>query len=186
MAEFEFGEPGNIVRGRLVNYRTGAAFEFAYNPNNVSEPHVANLSTDDTPGQSDGIVRFASGKTREIRFTLKLSGERRLRMFGASVINDADPIEIPENSYSIRGELAFLESFTFPTDPEDGGDGAPDLVVFTFGPRWPGVLCVVQKVEAKNLEYAPDLDPTDADVEIVLMRKVDKNRFSNTIWRGAL
>lgn len=183
MAEFTFSQ-NRVKRMRLVNYRTGDGLEFSFNPKEVSEDFVANISVDDTPGQSDGIVRFASGKAKEIKFTLKLSGERRIRMFGDRFGNEADPILIPEGSYSVRGEIAFITQFVFPTDPEDGGDGASDLVVFTAGPQWPGVLCAMKSSPLKAQEFDEDLDVTDAEIDIVLIRKVDRNRFSNTIWRG--
>jgi hypothetical protein len=167
-------------RGRLTNYRTAAFIDFLYNPSNIKDKKGVNLSEDAIPGYSDPLIRFASGKTNIISFTLDIDGESSRRFRG----NPFPAVDATtDDSFTIEGELAFYEQFMFPTNPDDNGaDGAPDRAVLTFGPRFPGVLCAVDDVDFDIVEFGRSLEPTKAKVHIVLKRLVFGTRFANTIW----
>lgn len=186
-------------RGRLTNARTGDSLVFAINPNTITMKNGSNLAKDSTPGSSHKLIRWMSGKDRSISFTLNLHGEIQLR-FGIKLNNGNDPApggqpkangsrnEIVEDpaSYSIDSYVKFLESLTYPIDPEDqpglGGTGC-DIVLFSFGPSIRAVPCVVEDITTKLTEFDPQLNPVQATVDISLERYVTETVFSHEIWR---
>lgn len=178
---------GKVRRGRITNYRTGNFVEFHHNPNRITKKKGTTLSVDQLPGQSDPLVRFASGNLETIDFVLDLCGESRLRRFGAQLFNGAVPefpIEDADESYSVAGEIEFWESFQHPVDPAIAAArfAEPDQVVFTFGRMFQGVLCAVQDLEVEPFEFDPELSPTKAQVKVKLARIVTKQRFADSIW----
>lgn len=191
-----------VKRGRFTNYRTGVFIEFLYNPDRITDRKGVNLIVDPIPGQSDALVRFASGRENNISFTLKLCGESSLRRRGINFLNGAvaeKPVSVATTTYSIAGEIEWFRSFEHPVDPElplraafstsssrlksDDRFGGPDLVVFTFGRLYQGVLCAVESVDVDIHEFSPELDPTKADLSIALKRVVTENRFAHTIYQ---
>lgn len=179
----DFTSP-KVKRGRFTNYRTHAFVEFLYNPTTIKEKPGVNLSSDDIPGASDPLLRFASGKGRPIAFDVQLCGESSLRRRGSNMINAAHNEDAVngDGGYSIAAEIEFFEQFTYPTDPALGGTGAPDLVVFTFGRRYRGILCTMEDLDIDVFEFDPDLNPTRANLSVSLKRYVTRTIFSNEIY----
>lgn len=193
--------PPKVQRGGLTNYRTNIGVPFLYNPAAIEEKKGVTWAEDPVPGTSDPLLRFASGKASVISFQLELCGESSIRRRGVQIINyasaqdenyvaselaraSADPLgDGPQPSYSVDGEIEFFESFQFPTDPAEGGSGAPDLAVFTFGRRYPGVLVVVEDVAVNLTEFTPNLLTSRATLGITLKRYVIGSRTSSQYWR---
>lgn len=176
---------GKVERGRITNYRTTEFLEFTYNPHTIHSKGGSNLAEDAIPGFSDPLIRWASGKTKTISFSLELSGEGTLRRSGVPFRNYAEGQSDEIDSFSVNGEIAFLQSFTYPTDPAlPGGSAAPDLLIFRFGPRYPGVLCVMESADDEIIEWSPKLEPVRAKVQITLKRIQNTNQYANTIWQG--
>lgn len=183
--KYDFTIP-KVVRGRFTNVRTFESMEFAINPTKIKEKKGANLIEDPLPGQSDPLVRWASGKTSAITIQLELDAEMTYRRFAARHANYASDGEAVPEVWTVDGEIAFIEQFQFPVGDEDGVGGeafGPDLIAFTFGPRYPGVVCALDDLDIDIEEWTPDLRPTKAKLNIVLKRQVTTNRFSNTIFR---
>jgi hypothetical protein len=196
-------------RGRLTNARTGDSLVFAINPNTINMKSGSNLAKDAIPGSSHKLVRWMSGKDRSISFTLALHGEIQLR-FGMKLNNGNDPapggqpkattgtrasvtygadgqaVDSDPASYSIDSYIKFLESFTFPVDPEDqpgnGGVGC-DIVLFSFGPSLRSVPCIVEDLSIKLIEFDQQLNPVQATVDVSLERYVTETVFSHEVWR---
>lgn len=169
------------VKGMLTNMRTGENLTFGINPSEIDYEHSANVSEDAIPGFSDPLLRFASGKTKVIKFKLQLSGEMRLRYGVQQFPNGADGSTGGTN-YSIKGELDFLEAACSPTDPAAGGDGGLDRFAFTFGSKFPSVAVFVCDAPSKLKRFDSQLNPTEADVNLVLKRVQDQSVYASRIW----
>jgi hypothetical protein len=181
MAISFYGGP-KIVKGQLSNYRTGDSYTFTMNPESISAPFSANVSEDNIPGFSDPLVRFASGKVKDLKFKLKLSGEMRLRQYQRQFANGADG-STGLGDFNIKGEVDFLEAACSPTDPSLGGDGGLDRFVFTFGSRHPGVVVFVTSADVEEKRWDYQLNLTEAEVSITLKRIQDESVYASDIWR---
>ncbi len=174
-----------VKRGRLTNFRTGNYVTFLYNPTSLSETKGNNLSEDAIPGFSDPLIRFASGKARVVTFSLEIDGESRIRRSGVNLLNGARPEPI-ENAlgFSIAGEIEFFQSLEYPVDPSlPGSDGGPDKVVFTLGPMYDGVLCVVEQVPVTITEWDPELNPTRATLNLTLKAINIPQQYAHHVWK---
>ena len=173
----------NVVRGKLSNLRTGNFVTFVYNPSALQDRKGNNYSEEAIPGHSDPIIRWASGKSRELSFTLELCGVSRILRTGVNLGNGAASNEIDPKGFSIQGELEFFQSLEHPTDPKlAGSDGGPDRVVFTMGPMYAGRVCVLTDLSTNVIEWDPDLRPVRATVQFTLKEISDKSRYANTVW----
>lgn len=179
----DFTGPSGPKKGRLTNFRTGDFLEFLYNPTSYKEKAGANHAEDTIPGSSDVLLRWMSGKARTLQFSLSLCGESRLRFSKVNLINQARGDSIDRATrFGVEGEIEFFESFSYPVDPADGGDGGCDKVVFTFGRRHQGTLCVLDEIEIEPTEFTPELDISRATVSFSLKRYTTKTTYSNKIF----
>lgn len=187
----DFRNP-KIRRARFSNYRTGLSQEVMYNPTKIKENKGANLIITPIPGLADPMVDWASGKVSSIAMKLRFDGEIRLHRRGqpgAQLLNGAKGIaEIPLDrageTYSIAGEIEFFEQFDFPVQQgmASGQRGEPDLLVFTWGRRYQGVLCQMQNLSIDIYEWSPAGDPVKAELTFALVRKVLTSRWSHDVW----
>ncbi len=174
----------NVVRGKLANLRTGNFLTFVYNPRTLQDRKGNNYSEEYTPGHSDPIFRWASGKARELSFTLELCGVSRILRSGVNLGNGAASNDIDPLGFSIQGELEFFQSFEQPTDPRlPGSDGGPDRVVFTMGPMYAGRVCILSDLLVNTLEWDPDIRPVRAVVQFSLKQvNFGESQYANTVW----
>lgn len=185
-----------VARGRITNARTLNFIDFMLNPDTIREKKGSNFSEDAIPGMSDPKQGWNSGKVSLISFQLKLDGDISLRQRGVNLLNGAEasvPLSEATTTLSVAAEIAFFESFQFPVDPGlpfasgagfAGGrrTGGPDKVVFTFGQRYPGVLCWLDVEDIELQVFTPELAPTVATLSLTLRRISDKTRYANSIW----
>lgn len=193
---------GKVQRGRLTNLRTGEGMSFALNPSTIRLAGGSHIAEDAIPGFSDPLLRWMSGKTKTISFTLFHDGEITLRVKGNQFVNNAKTtsegqppktwgagentafVDDPQG-YSIAGALEFLDSFQYPVDPEEpGSDGGADRLVLSFGSYLRGVVCVLDTLSHEITEFDPDLNPTKAKSDITLKRYVIENVYAGKIWEG--
>jgi hypothetical protein len=177
-----------VTRGRFTNYRTGLFTTFVYNPTRINEDKSSNLTIQPIPGSADPLSEWSSAGANVIKFKLNLCGESRLRRDGVQLFNGAEgvqeiPIQEANQTYSIAGEIAFFEQFQFPVALTEGAVvGSPDLIVFSYGGRYQGVLCSLASLGIDVFEFNTKGDPTKAELSFELVRKSMKTRYAHQIW----
>lgn len=176
--------PNKVSRASITNFRTADKMEFSLNPSSVKETKGDPWAIDGIPGTSDPKLAFGSGKVSTIKFSLNVDAEVTLRRRGVPFGNGASVSRpMSQKSYSVAGEIAFLESFTFPADTAEGGNGAPDTLIFRMGSRYPGIVCLMATCDIDITQFTPQLEPARAKLDITLYRYVFENRVSSVIWR---
>jgi Contractile injection system tube protein len=174
-------EDPRVKRGRITNKRTANYVEFLYNPTSISDKKGNNWVEDASPNQAHPLIHFASGKVRNITFTLNLCGESRIRRSGATLTNGAFADDDP-TSMSIAGEIEYYQSLEYPVDPKlPGSTGGPDLVLFSFGRRYNALECAME-VGVDESEYDPNLNPTRAALQISLKVVKAAQEYAHDVW----
>lgn len=188
-----------VKRGRITNARTSDSMAFALNPSTISVKGGSNVAEDPTPGSSDPLMRWMSGKVRTFSFTLFHDGEINLRVFNAQMSNAAKQVETAPRTwgtgngrqelvddpsgYSVAGALEFLDQFCHPVDPTlPRSDGGADRVILNFGSYIRNVVCVMDDVQHEITEWDPELNPVRAKSTLTLKRYVTETTYANKIW----
>ena len=163
-------------RTRFTNYRTGEYYETGVNPQPIKDSCGSNLVEYPVPGLSDPIIDWISGKAKTIHLTIELDAEIEARRLGFSR-GDSGNYE-----YDLTSDIAWFESFCFPVDPtECSWKKEPDKLIFTMGSRYNGILCLLESVDIEITEFSPKHAPTKAKLGLSLKRRIDVQRFSNSI-----
>ncbi len=179
---------GKVKRGRITNFRTGYFLEFAVNPADVEQDKTAVLLIDPLPGNADPTVDWIASSANEVKFSLYLDAELRLRLTQAQLFNGAPTVNEYQSKdadiiYSVSGELEFFEQFLYPVHPEvRGGEGRPDLAVLNYGRRYQGVVLELKSFKEKVSEWSPSNDPTKAKLDLEWVRVNPRSRFSGDVW----
>lgn len=161
-----------VTRGRVTNARTKQYTQFAVNPAEIKIKTGVHFVEDAIPGFSHPKRRAVSGESEVYTFDLNLDGFMSQDTFGVTFQNDAKPVD-PDSPYSIQGELDYWESFNLPPW---------DLVVFTFGSRFPGILCDIAVSAVDVLEFDYNLNPMRAKLQIALAKYVTKSEQASQRW----
>lgn len=180
----EFYAP-TIKPARLTNLRTGDFLTLLYNPPSAQLKKGSNWGEEPTPGFSDPQIAWASGKVATVGFSLILCAESRLRFSGANLGNGLSPYttEDQATAVDITGEINLLQSFEMPVDPGlPGSDGAPDRLVFNYGPLFRGVVCWLYSLDIDVTAFSAEGAPVRASASITLARKYDQNRYASDVW----
>lgn len=169
--------PGNLVHGRLTLLATGAYREFTYNPSQIKDGHGYDFPSMKIPGISNPLLQGGAGTDRDFSFSLDLDGER-----GYKRRRSADGSTGP--SFDISDELNWYLHLTYPEGAATLGepDSHPPIVLFTFGPFYRAVPCVVPKVDFTLKQFLPDLTPVKAEVSISLKQKITGSVARSSIY----
>lgn len=162
------GNP-TVIKGFLsiLIGQYAATKTFMFNPPEMGDTKGTSWGSLEVPGASHPIQQFGAGGERIISFTLFVDGDRG--NLGARKINTAiggDPSQIP---LDVSKELLTYRSLVYPQ--QTGATFAnvfPPLVIFTFGPLYPGIRCLVKKADFKVVYWTPKLEPVRATIDMVL------------------
>lgn len=180
-SQFDFSRKPTS-HGRLTNARTGASLQFVLNPASISDKKGSNISADAVPGFSHPKLDWASGKSRVIKFQLKLDAEITQRFKKTNFIAAGTNSGVNPAYLTIRGELDFLRSLELPVYGTDQIVRGPDLVLFSFGLAYSGVLCFFEEAAIQVTEFGTTLEPTRADVDITLQEVVYRSTSAADVW----
>lgn len=175
---------GLVSRARITNYRTGQFVELSLNPGEVGKKLGSEITSESSPGRSDPMKKWASGKGTDVDFTILVHALAHYEKFGIQIINEAQNDFLQDaEGWSIAGQLEFYEAFHFPSDPDlPGGTGGGDFLVFTMGRYFRSAKYLCTDLDIKIKEWNEDLDPTMAEVSFKITRVEEEQRFSNQIF----
>jgi hypothetical protein len=128
---------------------------FWYNPTEIGDNKANNWTDAAVAGGSHPVYAWSSGGERLITFDLFIDGDR-------SNITKKGVIDISD-------ELAWYRSLLYPIKfSSQIEDVYPSVVLFTFGPFWQSVNCVVKKTDIKVTFFTANLNPVKATVSLGL------------------
>lgn len=175
----------NVIKGSFSIPATGERLLFMFNPPSVRDRQGISYPDQVVPGMSHPVTQYAGGGPRLITFELYLDGDRGNvgRDQSGRLQNHATPAETESSrrfrsnlsepgapSKSIQSELEFYMSLRHPAETLGNGlsDIHPHLILFSFGPLYRGVPCVVQQADPDVIYWSLNLEPIRANIEIVL------------------
>lgn len=189
----------NVVKGRFSIPATGESLLFMFNPPTIRDKQGISYPDQVVPGMSHPVTQYAGGGPRIISFELYLDGDRgnvgrdqsgRLQNHAAPQATEearqfrSDLSEPGAPSKSIKAELEFYRSLRYPAQVD--GNGLPDIhphvILFSFGPLYQGVPCVVQQVDQEIIYWNLNLEPIRANLQIVLKEIVPRSVPRNAVF----
>lgn len=186
-----------LVKGRLTNLRTRYYREFMFNPTEVEREDAWEWGAHRIPGASHPVISGGSGGPRLINFTVFLDGDRgskEKRNEGVvdpvkfQPVGDAFPIDTTTFGIypDVTDDINFWRQFTHPMASGQNtlANRGPAHVVFTYGPLFPGVECVVRRCKTRVMMWTPKLLPMRATVEVQLEEFVSQSVLAREIFTG--
>ena len=175
----------NVIKGSFSIPSTGERLLFMFNPPSIRDRQGISYPDQVVPGMSHPVTQYAGGGPRLITFELYLDGDRGNvgRDQNGRLQNHAGPEATTESqrfrsnlsqpnapSKSIKAELDFYRSLRYPAAVDGNGlaDIHPPIVVFSFGPLFQSVPCVVMQADPEIIYWNLNLEPIRANIEIVL------------------
>lgn len=172
------------TKGSLTVVETGQRVPFMFNPTNVGSTKAISYAEQLVPGVSDPVIQYAAGGVRTISMELYLDGDRgRNRPRPLNAIRQSDNL----NAVNIADEIQFYQSLLYPIH-RDGTrftDVYPPTVLFSFGPLYQGVPCVVSGADDTVTFWTPDLRPIRATIRLELKEKRARGRERGQIYQDA-
>lgn len=196
----------NVIKGSFSIPATGERLLFMFNPPSIRDRQGISYPDQVVPGMSHPVTQYAGGGPRLITFELYLDGDRGNlgRDQSGRLQNHATPdsttqsqrkirsnLEVPgAPSKSIQSEIEFYQSLRYPAQTH--GDGLPQIhphrVLFSFGPLYQGVECVIMQVDPDIIYWSANLEPIRANLEIVLKevttRSIQRSEVFSTVVGG--
>jgi len=169
-----------VTKGRITIVATGEFREFTYNPRTIKGNHGFEFPSMKIPGGSVPLLQGGAGKDLPIKFTLELDGERGYLNRRRGAGNENLTLDISD-------ELNWYLAMTY---SEGGGlfgdpNSLPPVVLFTFGPFFRGVPCVVEDVDYEIKSFTGTLAPRRADVSISLKQRVTSSPDRSNVYSTA-
>jgi len=169
LEEFKMPKP-TPLRGRFTIVERGTTKVFMFNPAEVGDEKGVNWGEGDVPGASAPVVQFGSGKARIISFELFLDGDRGQVGRGG-------------NSLDISEEINFYRSLEYPSAYGKGpASVAPWIVLFTMGPLYQQLPCLIVKASPKIIYWTPKMEPVRATISISLREELSRSQTSLDVF----
>jgi len=166
-----FGETPTPTRGHITVPDRGLSQGFMFNPANVSDNKGVNYGTVNVPGASHPVYQYGSGGERIISFQIYLDGDRG--RFGRE--------ETGRQTLSIRNDINFYQSLLYPAEFDTLGFEAvyPPIVLFTFGPMFNNIPCIVKAAPYTVTYWTPGLEPVRATINLTLGEQVEESQTAD-------
>ncbi len=137
----------------LVDVDTGDYLAFQYNPNDIGDDKSTAYAAIKIPGMSHPRYQYVAGEPRRLSFKLAFFKQ------------------------SVKENVEWLRSLLYPEHAGTMLRNAPHRVIFMFGDLYPGLLCVVRRVNARYFHMfdRDNLLPQRAEVDLELEEYVDES-----------
>lgn len=190
------GASPQVVKGRFTRLLDGDYRSFSLNPNALSDTHGYEYPSARVGGSSHPAIQAGSGKARMITFTLRLDADIGYRLKRRNQNNTGVEKDLGtygrENAalgqvMSVADEIAWYEHFTYPVGNARLGekDAQPPMLLFSFGPRYAGLPCVMLDCGVSVLQWSHTLNPVRADLAIKLEYRMTRRVTADDIYSSA-
>ncbi len=174
--------PTSVAKGRFTIRDSREYREFTLNPSSIQDTKSYGYPDFVIPGISHPVTQAGSGSARMISFPLRLDsdvGYRVQRRLAASE-QETDPLggdPLQSNQglrHDLTDEINWYRQFLYPEGNARLGspDSLPSVLLFTFGPMYQGLPCVMTQCNVTISQWSPDLAPMRADLQIQLKEKI--------------
>lgn len=163
-----------IIRGHLAVPDRGTGRTFMFNPTEIKDNKGVNYGSLDLPGMSHPVLQYGSGGERVISFQLYLDGDRGKVARGGAANLDL----------SVEEDILFYRSLLYPVEFDVSGIRSiyPPNVLFSYGPLFKAVKCVVTKANVTVKYWTPQGEPVRATIDMELKEKIDKGQTAREIF----
>lgn len=117
-----------IQPGFLLAKDAGGMIKFQYNPEDVTERHAARWANISIHGLTNPRLQYTSGDGRTLTFTLKF-------------------YHADESGKTPGDNVKWLSSLVYPDTGAGMPTRPPTRVIFSLGPDYQGVTCIVTSVD---------------------------------------